>query len=610
MDQSDLTKWRPSVTDDRWALVDVETSGLSAQRDRVLSIAVLTMNGDTVVDEYSTLVNPGCDPGPVHVHGLTPARLRNAPRYDEIATEIHTRLESRTLVAHNAAFDHGFLSAEATRLGGALPTQQRLCTVALTRRLQLDVPNAKLSTLTRYWRVPHRRAHDAREDVAALAGVFRQSRALAASLGLPLPIVSCGADAKASPDRIGVTRAPRPPKRKHPFRNPGRFEAATGLVQGMRVAITGPLSRPRGEMVDALSAAGLDVTGSVSARTSVLVTNQSSGSTKSRAAEAHGVPIIDERTLLRLLDRVRPGTTVDAPVDMKPIDSTRVPAAVKPRRPASSTQRGLWSGRRVLIVGGRHVEATIMRSRLIQVGALPAVNLTAGVTDVLVLDGGEGDPRMPRIRERGLAVLAPRDVDSQLAADGGAPSPPPPPPPPARDGEVLEPAVLPAGGVMNLPPEADHLTVNVSWAVASTADIDLVAFELGADDLVPSDRHFVFYNQPLGPTGATELSIDGDREQGIRIDLAAIDPGISRVTVAAALDGPASFGDIGALSVTVDGAERVIASSVLDAATTERTMIVAEVYRRDGLWRVRAVGQGYDDGLAELAARYGVEVDG
>ena len=163
---------------------------------------------------------------------------------------------------------------------------------------------------------------------------------------------------------------------------------------------------------------------------------------------------------------------------------------------------------------------------------------------------------------------------------------------------------------MNLPPEADHLTVNVSWAVASTADIDLVAFELGADDLVPSDRHFVFYNQPLGPTGATELSIDGDREQGIRIDLAAIDPGISRVTVAAALDGPASFGDIGALSVTVDGAERVIASSVLDAATTERTMIVAEVYRRDGLWRVRAVGQGYDDGLAELAARYGVEVDG
>jgi DNA polymerase-3 subunit epsilon len=374
----------------------------------------------------------------------------------------------------------------------------------------------------------------------------------------------------------------------------------------MRVAITGPLSRPRGEVVDALSAAGLDVTSSVSARTSVLVTNESSGSTKSRAAEAHGVPIIDERTLLRLLDRVRPGTQVDAPDDVKPIESTRVPAAAEPRRPVSSKQRGPWSGRRVLIVGGRHVEATIMRSRLVQLGALPAVNLTAGVTDVLVLDGGEGDPRMPRIRERGLAVLAPRDVDSQLAADGGAPSPPPPP---APDGDVLEPVVLPAGGVMNLPPEFDHLTVNVSWAVAATADIDVVAFELGADDLVPSDRHFVFYNQPLGPTGATQLSIDGDREQGIRIDLAAADVGISRVTVAAALDGPGSFGDIGALAVTVDGGERVLASSVLDAATTERTMIVAEVYRRDGLWRVRAVGQGYDAGLGDLATRYGVEVD-
>jgi DNA polymerase-3 subunit epsilon len=51
------------------------------------------------------------------------------------------------------------------------------------------------------------------------------------------------------------------------------------------------------------------------------------------------------------------------------------------------------------------------------------------------------------------------------------------------------------------------------------------------------------------------------------------------------------------------------ATSTLDAATTERTVLLAEIYRRNGLWRLRAVGQGYDAGLAELATRYGVAVD-
>ncbi len=59
-----------------WALVDVETSGVIARRDRVLSVAVVTIGPDgEQTGEFSTLLNPGCDPGPVHVHGLTPERL-------------------------------------------------------------------------------------------------------------------------------------------------------------------------------------------------------------------------------------------------------------------------------------------------------------------------------------------------------------------------------------------------------------------------------------------------------------------------------------------------------------------------------------------------------
>jgi DNA polymerase III subunit epsilon len=84
----------------------------------------------------------------------------------------------------------------------------------------------------------------------------------------------------------------------------------------------------------------------------------------------------------------------------------------------------------------------------------------------------------------------------------------------------------------------------------------------------------------------------------------------SKIVVAAALDGDTTFGALGAVTLSVDGDTTTAATSTLDAATTERTMLLAEVYRRNGSWRLRAIGQGYDDGLAELATHHGVTVAG
>nr|WP_306302435.1 TerD family protein [Gordonia amarae] len=91
--------------------------------------------------------------------------------------------------------------------------------------------------------------------------------------------------------------------------------------------------------------------------------------------------------------------------------------------------------------------------------------------------------------------------------------------------------------------------------------------------------------------------------------LGSVPDDVARVTVGAAIE-QATFGDLGALSVTVDSGATTIATAVLDAATSERSMIVAEVYRRRGVWRLRILGQGYDDDLAAFAVRHGVEVDG
>ena len=83
-----------------------------------------------------------------------------------------------------------------------------------------------------------------------------------------------------------------------------------------------------------------------------------------------------------------------------------------------------------------------------------------------------------------------------------------------------------------------------------------------------------------------------------------------RVLLAAAIDGEAVFEDVGAVEFVLrDGDGAPVARATLDAATTERTLVLGTLYARNGTWRWRVVGQGYEDGLAELAVRHGVDVD-
>ncbi len=138
-----------------WALVDVETSGLVPRRDRVLSVAVITIGPDgEQTGEFSTLVNPGCDPGPVEVHGLTPDLLQGAPSFDQVAGRIGAMLQDRVLVAHNAQFDYDFLAHEFARARMWLPVSQRLCTLALNRQVDPPTDDMRLGTLAAHYGIP------------------------------------------------------------------------------------------------------------------------------------------------------------------------------------------------------------------------------------------------------------------------------------------------------------------------------------------------------------------------------------------------------------------------------------------------------------------------
>jgi DNA polymerase III subunit epsilon len=161
---------------DRFAVVDVETSGLSAKRHRILQIAVVTVDGRGVVtDRWDTLVRPRLGRvGPTHIHGLTARELRRAPTFADVAPELVVRLDGAVFTAHNAEFDWGFVSAALRRSGYAAPDVARLCTMRLSRAVTEapDVTSHRLVDVCARHGIAITRAHDARADAEATATVL------------------------------------------------------------------------------------------------------------------------------------------------------------------------------------------------------------------------------------------------------------------------------------------------------------------------------------------------------------------------------------------------------------------------------------------------------
>ncbi|WP_139981601.1 TerD family protein [Nocardioides litoris] len=143
----------------------------------------------------------------------------------------------------------------------------------------------------------------------------------------------------------------------------------------------------------------------------------------------------------------------------------------------------------------------------------------------------------------------------------------------------------------------------VAVQVQAAAAVDVSALLLTAAGKVRGDDDFVFYNQPSA--GGVR-----HRADGVDVDPAQVPEEIERVVVSASLDGggPATFGQLGGLTLTVSAGGAPVATFVPDGLTTETALLCVEVYRRQGAWKLRAVGQGYADGLAGIATNFGITV--
>ncbi|WP_216916057.1 TerD family protein [Nocardia noduli] len=165
----------------------------------------------------------------------------------------------------------------------------------------------------------------------------------------------------------------------------------------------------------------------------------------------------------------------------------------------------------------------------------------------------------------------------------------------------------------NVPVPMSAVRVELGWQSGpGVPDADASALLL-AGGKVRSDSDFVFYNQAQHPSGAVRHE---GKQQGptvidsLSVNLAQVEPSIETVVIAASTDG-GTFGQFHGLYVRVldasNGAE--VARFDSTGATSETAFVLGELYRRQGAWKFRAVGQGYASGLGGLATDFGISVD-
>ena len=156
-----------------FSVVDVETTGLSAHRDRVTEFAVVQVRNGQIVHTYTTLINPECDI-PLFVQqmtGITPSMVLGAPKFNQVSADIDRLLRGTVLVAHNARFDQGFLTAEFGRCQCAMPELAVIDTVALARKTLTGIVNYRLETLCQHLGLKSG-GHRALGDATATAQLF------------------------------------------------------------------------------------------------------------------------------------------------------------------------------------------------------------------------------------------------------------------------------------------------------------------------------------------------------------------------------------------------------------------------------------------------------
>ncbi|ERH28523.1 bacterial stress protein [Aggregatibacter sp. oral taxon 458 str. W10330] len=174
-------------------------------------------------------------------------------------------------------------------------------------------------------------------------------------------------------------------------------------------------------------------------------------------------------------------------------------------------------------------------------------------------------------------------------------------------------------------PNLKNVLVGLGWDARSTDgknfDLDASVFMATENAKVPSDSYFIFYNQLVSPCGGVEhtgdnLTGDGDGDdESVIVRLDKVESNIKSLFITVTIhDAEArrqNFGQVSNAFVRIvnnDTGDEIVRFDLSEDYSTETAMVFGEIYRHNGEWKFRAIGQGYAGGLYVLCKQYGVNV--
>mgnify|MGYP006059309887 CR=1 FL=1 len=163
----------------KMVLLDCETTGGNATRNRIIEVGLLLIDDGELVKRWQSFVDPETVLPPFiqKITGITPGMLHGAPLFSDIAMELLGMLEDRTLVAHNARFDYGFLKNEFSRSGIKYSTKP-LCSVKFSRTLYPQFNRHGLSHIIKRFNLVIENRHRAMDDAEMIHQFFLASSSL------------------------------------------------------------------------------------------------------------------------------------------------------------------------------------------------------------------------------------------------------------------------------------------------------------------------------------------------------------------------------------------------------------------------------------------------
>lgn len=166
----------------------------------------------------------------------------------------------------------------------------------------------------------------------------------------------------------------------------------------------------------------------------------------------------------------------------------------------------------------------------------------------------------------------------------------------------------------NAPVSLSDVAVSLNWTSSPGVDADVSAYLLTDSGKVRSDNDMIFYNQASGADGAVRFVPNGTGKGGFEIDLTRVPADIAKIVFCVTIDQAQARGQtlsaLNGATITVGARGGAVEHSFSPALSgaSEAAMTFGELYRRNNEWKFRAVGQGFNGGLAPLARSFGIDV--